>query len=253
MHRVDTSTAAAELPAQDPVGTPGFFTKGSQATATPATVPGQDWFNAIQEELVAICTAAGVVLAKGTYTQVLQALGVLFATKQTETNYNAHAASVAPHSGHETPSGAQARVDFHGNQTSPHSSTATPIANRLPKYDAMGRLEAFNGVSGNDVVNFIQLSEAKGTGVEQSWSALTFTNGVTYRNTTGKPITLCARSPGSGGSGENYYFDVLGGVSSADVALASGTATLGHQTVTVIIPNLHYYKFNGVSTVRILS
>jgi phage-related tail fiber protein len=58
--------------------------------------------------------------------------------------------------GKETPAGAQAKVDAHGALTAPHSATATPIANRLPKYDASGRLEAIAGIAGNDVVNFGQ-------------------------------------------------------------------------------------------------
>jgi phage-related tail fiber protein len=155
--------------------------------------------------------------------------------------------------GKETPAGAQVRVDAHNALTSPHSATATPIGNRLAKYDAAGRLEAIYGIAGNDVINYSQWSAAKGAGVEQSWAIPTVTNGVTYRNTTGRPITVCVRSSDSGSSGSNYYFDIWVGVSSADTLAASGTATLGHQTVTVIVPNNHYYKFNGASSVKILS
>jgi phage-related tail fiber protein len=63
--------------------------------------------------------------------------------------------------GKETPAGAQAKVDAHGALTAPHSATATPIAGRLPKYDASGRLEAIAGIAGNDVVNFGQFVAAK--------------------------------------------------------------------------------------------
>lgn len=74
MHRVDTSTAAAALPANDAAGDPGYFTKGDPVGGTPATVPGQDWFNAVQEELVGIVLASGLTPNKADRSQVLQAL-----------------------------------------------------------------------------------------------------------------------------------------------------------------------------------
>lgn len=74
MFRVDTSTAVTSLPAQDAAGTPGFFTKGNAAAGLAATVPGQDWFNIIQEELMAIVLAAGLTPAKATTNQVLTAI-----------------------------------------------------------------------------------------------------------------------------------------------------------------------------------
>lgn len=74
MHRVDTSTAAAALPANDAVGTPGYFTKGDPVGGIPATVPGQDFLNAVQEELVGIVLASGLTPNKADRSQVLQAL-----------------------------------------------------------------------------------------------------------------------------------------------------------------------------------
>jgi hypothetical protein len=82
-------------------------------------------------------------------------------TRKLKDDQTAHASTPAPHSDHETPAGAQAKVDAHDDLTAPHSATATPIANRLPKYDASGRLEAIAGIAGNDVVNFGQFVAAK--------------------------------------------------------------------------------------------
>ncbi len=82
MHRVDTSTTTGSLPASDAQGTPGFFTKGNPATSTPATVPGQDWFNMIQEELVHVVLQAGIPLntAKNDFTQLYTAIIGLIST-----------------------------------------------------------------------------------------------------------------------------------------------------------------------------
>jgi hypothetical protein len=77
MNRVDTSTAVLSLPAQETPGNPGYFTKGNPGTGLPATVPGQDWFNAVQEELMAIIEAAGLTPDKANLNQVLEAINIL--------------------------------------------------------------------------------------------------------------------------------------------------------------------------------
>jgi hypothetical protein len=77
MNRVDTSTAVLSLPAQETPGDPGYFTKGNPGTGLPATVPGQDWFNAVQEELMAIIEGAGLTPDKADTDQVLEAINIL--------------------------------------------------------------------------------------------------------------------------------------------------------------------------------
>lgn len=77
MNRVDTSTAVLSLPAQEEQGDPGYFTKGNPGTGLSATVPGQDWFNAVQEELMAIIEAAGLTPDKADTDQVLEAINIL--------------------------------------------------------------------------------------------------------------------------------------------------------------------------------
>jgi hypothetical protein len=61
MQRVTRSTAVAVLPAPPSgAGDPGFFTGGNPGTGTPATVPGYEWFNGVQEELISLIIAAGL-------------------------------------------------------------------------------------------------------------------------------------------------------------------------------------------------
>lgn len=74
MHRVDTATAIATPPAQNPAGTPGYFSQGGPTGSPPATVPGQDWFNSAQEELVAPILAEGLALSKTENNQLYQAI-----------------------------------------------------------------------------------------------------------------------------------------------------------------------------------
>lgn len=77
MQRIATGAQLAALPPNDtPSGTPGYF--GSTANGGPTKV-GQDWFNDVQEELMAIIAAASITPAVGTRNQVLTAIQVLIA------------------------------------------------------------------------------------------------------------------------------------------------------------------------------
>ncbi|QUO26178.1 hypothetical protein KEH57_04425 [Burkholderia cenocepacia] len=80
MYQIDASGAAISQPTPAPAGTPGWWTNGNPATATPATVLDADWFNAVQAELLAFLSAASITPAKGTNNQVLAAAQLLFAT-----------------------------------------------------------------------------------------------------------------------------------------------------------------------------
>jgi hypothetical protein len=79
MQRVTRPSAVASPP--DPPaspGTPGYFTGGNPATGTPATVPGYEWFNSVQEELLAPVLRAGLTPSAASATQLRQALDRLF-------------------------------------------------------------------------------------------------------------------------------------------------------------------------------
>lgn len=76
MHRVDTSTAVPSLPSPEAAGTPGYFTKGNPGLGQLATVPGQDFFNMLQEEMAGVVLGAGLTLdaTKTNFGQLLQAI-----------------------------------------------------------------------------------------------------------------------------------------------------------------------------------
>lgn len=69
MHRIDSAGAT--------VG--GLFTEGNPSTGTPATVVSADWANAVQEEIIAVLTAAGIAPVKAVNTQLTQAINALIA------------------------------------------------------------------------------------------------------------------------------------------------------------------------------
>ena len=67
MHRIDTSTATPDHK----------FTEGNPAVPVAATTVSAAWLNAVQEELVAVITGAGLELKKSDNGQLRQAIGQL--------------------------------------------------------------------------------------------------------------------------------------------------------------------------------
>lgn len=74
MQRVKRTTAVVALPAAPAGGVPGYFAVPNPLGGIPATVPGYEWYNSVQEELVAPIEAAGIVLSDTNSGQLLAAL-----------------------------------------------------------------------------------------------------------------------------------------------------------------------------------
>lgn len=89
----------------------------------------------------------------------------------------------------------------------------------------------------------------EGLGEGQTWQNVLSSrvNGVTYQNTTGKPIFVSVLG-GSASGGSNIQAYV--GVSSANVAVAQQSAYFGNPGVSFVVPDQHYYKAsagNGIA------
>ena len=78
MQRVKRSTAIATLPAAPVGGAPGFFTGGNPGLGQAATVPGFDWFNGVQEELIGLILRGGLTASDADLAQVRKSLDRLF-------------------------------------------------------------------------------------------------------------------------------------------------------------------------------
>lgn len=75
MQRVTRATAVAVMPAiPASPGTPGYFTGGDPVSNTPATVPGYEWHNGVQEELIAAISDANLTPSATVLTQLRQAI-----------------------------------------------------------------------------------------------------------------------------------------------------------------------------------
>lgn len=78
MQRVSRASAVASLPSPPAGGTPGFFTGGNPAQGQAATVPGYEWFNAVQEELLAVILRGGITASGADLAQMRKSLDRLF-------------------------------------------------------------------------------------------------------------------------------------------------------------------------------
>jgi hypothetical protein len=78
MQRVNRSSAVLSLPAAPAGGTPGFFTGGNPGLGQQATVPGYEWFNAVQEELLAVILRGGLTPSGSDLAQARKSLDRLF-------------------------------------------------------------------------------------------------------------------------------------------------------------------------------
>lgn len=82
MQRVNRSTAVAVLPSPPAGGAPGYFAAPDPTGGVPATVPGFEWYNLIQEELMAVIEGQGLVPSSTDHTQMRQAILKMIQTGQ---------------------------------------------------------------------------------------------------------------------------------------------------------------------------
>jgi hypothetical protein len=78
MYRIDNSTALTSLPVAQPPLTPGYFTDGNPASGLPATIVDAWWCNMLQEEILTVISAAGIVPDKNSHRQLYDALQTLY-------------------------------------------------------------------------------------------------------------------------------------------------------------------------------
>lgn len=80
MYRVSRSTKVALLPAvPGGEGAGGYFSQGDPGTGALATIPGYEWFNRIQEEIIAVIDGEGIALDPADNTQLRTAITKMIA------------------------------------------------------------------------------------------------------------------------------------------------------------------------------
>jgi hypothetical protein len=83
MHRIDTANAADTLPAILGAGVKpnSFWRSGDPTTGTAATQGDQDWFNAVQEEIMSVLADGDIEAVKGQVTNVRDAIRAIIAAR----------------------------------------------------------------------------------------------------------------------------------------------------------------------------
>lgn len=89
MQRVKRSTAAVALPAPPAGGTAGYFAAPNPQGGPLATVPGYEWYNNVQEELLAVIEGSGLVASDTDRTQLRQAIQAMVTGAQKAVVINA--------------------------------------------------------------------------------------------------------------------------------------------------------------------
>jgi hypothetical protein len=74
MHQIDNPWVATTKPPTQPVGTPGWFQPGDEATSLLATVVDYDWANTIQSELINVVVNAGLTPDKQNDAQLVNSI-----------------------------------------------------------------------------------------------------------------------------------------------------------------------------------
>lgn len=82
MQRTKRSTAVAVLPSPPAGGTPGYFAQPNPQGGVPATIPGYEWYNNVQEELLAVIEGQGLAASDTDRTQLRQAISKMIQAGQ---------------------------------------------------------------------------------------------------------------------------------------------------------------------------
>jgi hypothetical protein len=191
MQRVKRTTAVVALPTAPTGGTPGYFANPNPGGGVPATVPGFEWFNSVQEELCAVIAAAGIALDVANPAQLLAALraaGVFqtqatndSSTKVATTAFANPSASLTTNGYQKLPSGLIVQWGIATNSSSADVNVTYPIAfpaslysiNITPQAATVGAFCAHN-TQGLTSFNFSTWSAAatRATATPNHWIAI---------------------------------------------------------------------------------
>lgn len=184
MHRIDTPTAQKDKFGAGKNG----FTRGNPQTGVPATDLDDDYFDSIQEEIAGLVEASGLALDKADRGQVLKALKLLFAANTDSMGALASLVGAANKLPYFTGPKAASLTDL--------SSVGRTIIGKTTVAEVLTYLGLGNSATRN--VGSTSGTVAAGDdsrlnsilGVGQTWQDVKASRaaGVTYTNSTGRPI-----------------------------------------------------------------
>jgi hypothetical protein len=138
-----------------------------------------------------------------------------------------HAATAAPHSGHETPSGAQTKVNTHAALTSAHSADSAATPSRLMIRDGSGRAKVAAPSESTDIAIKQTVDDHASLTNPHSATSVATANRLVLRDGNGR-----AKFAAGVASGDAVTFEQLTGAVIGRAATVWGT----HNTLTSVIP-----------------
>ncbi|WP_370548352.1 hypothetical protein NMD69_05345 [Edwardsiella tarda] len=242
MHRIDTPTAQKDKFGAGKNG----FTRGNPQTGTPSTDLDDDYFDALQEEIVGVIEAAAIQLDKSDRGQLLKAM---------KKHFQASDKTLTALAGLLT--GANKLPYFTGDDTADQTNL-TKVGRDIIGMDTVSAVLVYLGLDDLPktfgAAASMNVGKAPGTvaagddsrfsqmiGVGQTWQEVSASraSGVVYTNTTGKPIqvSICT------GTARPCFMYVDSIFVSNTVVTSSGT-DIGAQLYlgSVIVPNNSTYR-----------
>ncbi len=236
MQRVKTATAVTSRPAYTETGAPGYFTSGDAVAAIPATVPGAQWFNQIQEEILNAIKAGGLTPDATRDDQLAAAIAQMIAAK-----------AVTIGEASETVAGIIKLATAQQMSTAASGVAVTPdklgTAALLNAGTAANQLLQLNSAGALPVVSAANVTGIFGQG--QAWANVTASRAVDtyYTNNTGRPIIVSIRA------NAGTTASVVGLVSSDGVAVSFGPgfASTTILPLSLLVPNGFQYRLGATT------
>lgn len=255
MDRAYSANAAGTPPSAPGTPSIGYPTAGSPSLGIPATTPGPYWFHQITEEIRQVIVHGGLTPSHADLTQLRQAIMALIMANQTavpdatttvkgkvELATNAESVAGSATNLAVTPSGLAAAI------------AAIALASTTIKglVELATNAESIAGIATDLAVTPAGLSAAlptAGFGSSHTWQnkLATRQGGVTYQNTTGRPIQLWMACGAGSGYGSDFY---IGPSSTLTTNTHMGYVDDGTHYSWIIPPGHYYGGTNAALTVN---
>lgn len=211
---------------------------GQQGSLIPAA-----WGNAVTDEILAVIAGAGLIPNESTYDQLLEAIETLIASGAV-TYENSAAVLLAD----GVASAGARNTAARGDHRHPTDTSREPARTQATQAEMEAGTESgIRGMSPLRVAQAIAALGASGIGKDQTWTDVKGSRayGVTYTNSTGKPIEVFVTNSG----GSQLLKATVGSVVLGQQSSTYNTST-PRQCFSFVVPNGATYKVDCPGTLE---
>ena len=211
---------------------------GQQGSLIPAA-----WGNAVSDEILSVITGAGLTPDESAYDQLLEAIETLIASGAV--TYESSAAVLLADG---VASAGARNTAARGDHRHPTDTSREPARAQATQAEMEAGTEAnVRSMSPLRVAQAIAALAGKGVGVGQTWTDVKASRayGVTYTNSTGKPIEVFVTNSG----GSQMLKATVGSVVLGQQMSTYNTST-PRQCFSFVVPNAETYKVDCNGTLE---